>query len=87
MATDVIEQPAKSRDLRRGDVIQHHSPPHPRRGYSGRLHPVEYASPQVVDRRKDDDSGWWLTDGSGLADHAFEAEYAPGQRYWTLIER
>lgn len=25
----------------------------------------------TLDRRKDDDSGWWLREGGGLADHAF----------------
>ncbi len=24
----------------------------------------------VIDRRKEDDSGWWNTDGSGFSDHA-----------------
>jgi hypothetical protein len=30
---------------------------------------------KVLDRRKDDDSGWWLTDGSGLDDTAFVEDW------------
>jgi hypothetical protein len=29
----------------------------------------------VLKERKDDDSGWWNTDGSGLADFAFDDEW------------
>jgi hypothetical protein len=30
---------------------------------------------RVLSHRKDDDSGWWLADGSGLADHVFVANW------------
>jgi len=30
------------------------------------------ATPQTIKTRKPTDDGWWLTDGSGIADHAFD---------------
>lgn len=35
---------------------------------------------RTVDSRKDDDSGWWLTDGSGLAD------WIADESNWCLLE-
>lgn len=33
----------------------------------------------IIERRKDDDTGWWMTDGSGLADRV-----ALGDPWWTV---
>jgi len=30
-------------------------------------------TPHVISRRKEDDTGWWLTDGGGISDRALRS--------------
>lgn len=32
------------------------------------------SAPQTIRERKADDSGWWMTDGSGIVDWAFDKD-------------
>lgn len=34
--------------------------------------------------RKDDDSGWWLEDGSGLADKVLDGTWTGGAMRWSV---
>lgn len=36
------------------------------------VHDSAHRSPQIIRERKADDTGWWLTDGSGIADRVFD---------------
>lgn len=56
----------RCRDLRPRDVIVWTGPPRPSDAV------------KVISHRKDDDSGWWVTDGSGLADYVWD-----GGGAWT----
>lgn len=40
---------------------------------------VSGGAPLILDRRKEDDSGWWLRDGGGLADHVWN------HGTWTIV--
>jgi hypothetical protein len=53
------DEPIDPRTLKPGDRIRYKRPG-PARG-----------DERVLERRKDDDSGWWLTDRSGLADRVW----------------
>lgn len=57
-----------SRDLRPRDVVV----------WTGQPRPHDFV--KVIDRRKDDDSGWWMTDGSGVADYVWDDGAA-----WTTV--
>lgn len=60
-------------ELHPGDLIQHRCI----------IRKKERVSlPQIIKRRKDDDSGWWLVDGSGIADFAFD-----GHDEWQQVDR
>jgi len=53
--------PIRARDLKPGDVLV----------WTGKPRTRVKDRTKVIARRKDDDSGWWMTDGSGLADYVW----------------
>lgn len=63
-----LDAKPRARDLKPGDVLV----------WTGFPRPTDLA--KVIDRRKDDDTGWWMTDGSGLADYVWDHGAA-----WTTV--
>ena len=61
MVTDTAADRARCRDLTTSDVLVWTG--------SGR---VSRDTVKIIDRRKDSDDGWWMTDGSGLADSVWD---------------
>lgn len=62
-----MSEKQRSQDLTPGQAIQHTVTIHRSRSTYVIPHP-----PQYIGRRKDDDSGWWLTDHSGIDDDVFD---------------
>lgn len=63
-------EPVKSRAMKPGDVLS----------WNGYVAPGEDPQTVTLKARKDDDSGWWTAEGTGLADYAIDAK-----RHWQLV--
>lgn len=68
MTPDTAALRPRSRDLKPGDVLV----------WTGHPRPTDLA--KVIRSRKIDDTGWWMTDGSGLADYVWDQGAA-----WTTV--